>query len=99
MSPHTSKKRNFKNNGTGFVFLTVAVLNPNDELKNDSRPLISLGAEGRCASSQAEGAPLNRRSPEAVGYCPYEKSVVMESMLLQDGRKSLTNRPFRLIEP
>ena len=34
-------------------------------------PLSPLGAEGRCASSQAEGAPLNRRSPEAVGFSPF----------------------------
>ena len=34
-------------------------------------PLSPWGAEGRCASSQAEVAPLNRRSPEAVGYCPF----------------------------
>jgi hypothetical protein len=30
--------------------------------------------------------------------CSYEKFVVMESTLLQDGRKSLADRPFRLID-
>jgi hypothetical protein len=29
----------------------------------------------------------------------YRRSVVMESTLLQDGRKSVRDRPFRFVEP
>ena len=33
---------------------------------------------GRVAPLYGESAPLNRRSVQSVGFCPYEKSVVME---------------------
>ena len=69
--------------GRGTDAVIMRALEPSQESGSDK-------AASKWAGSWEAIAPV---------FCSYEKSVVMERMLLQDDRKSLTNRPFRLIEP
>ena len=49
--------------------------------------------------STAIEKPRTPVSVKIVVFCSYRRSVVMQSRLLQGDRKSLRDRPFRLIEP